>query len=255
MIPYVTLRPLDIGGMLLQPFALLVSFGVLLAHFLLVRRAGRLGLARAWAAEFSLAMVAAGFVGAVAFKLLYRPELLAAGITNLRVWPGISSFGGLFGALAGGFGYLTVRRAAWAQRWRYLDAASYAFPAGFAFGRLGCTVTHDHPGRRAVEPWLATVAYPDGPRYDLGLLEMLFLAAGFALFVWLDRRRPERPPGFFFGTLLTSYGVFRVALDQLHVDPPRYAGISVDQWSGGGLAALGFAVLLLVVRRGEGRPL
>lgn len=257
MIPYVTSGPLDIGGVLLQPFALLVSLGVLVAHFLLVRRAGRLGLERGWAAEFSLAMVAAGFVGAVLFKLLYRPELLAQGIANVRVWPGISSFGGLFGALAGGLGYLAARRSAWANRWRYLDTAAYTFPAGFAFGRLGCTITHDHPGRRAAEPWLATVAYPDGPRYDLGLLEMLFLAAGFALFVWLDRRQPAaRQPGFFFGWLLASYGVFRVALDQLHVDPPRYAGISVDQWSGGGLAALGIAVLLAVVqRRGAGRPL
>ena len=239
MIPYVTLPPLFIGNLVIQPFALLVSLGVLTAHFLLVARAKRRGLPGAWAAEMSLAMVAAGFAGAVLFKLLYRPELLAAALTgawgDVRL-PGISSFGGLFGALAGGLVYLLVRRVAAPDRLRYFDAVGFAFPFGFAFGRAGCTITHDHPGLRSDTGWL-TVAYPGGARWDLGLLELLFLLAVCAAFLWTDR--VARPRGFYVASMLIAYGVFRVALDRFHVDPVRYAGFSVDQWAGVSTAALG----------------
>lgn len=254
MIPYVTLPPFDIVGLMVQPFALLVSIGVLTAHLLLIRRAGRFGLSRAWAAEFSLAMVLAGFAGAILFKFLYRPELLADGWLRPRGLPGISSFGGLFGALAGGLLYLAVRRIAWPGRLRFFDAAALAFPFGFAFGRLGCAVMHDHPGRRAAAPWLLSVAYPDGPRYDLGLLELLFLLGLGAAFLFADRLR-SWPAGFFPGLLLTAYGLFRAGLDQLHVDPPRYAGFSVDQWSGAGLSLIGAGFLWNLLRSRQSRPL
>jgi phosphatidylglycerol:prolipoprotein diacylglycerol transferase len=247
MIPYVTLPRLAIGSMVIQPFALFVSIGVLVAHFRLLSRAQRVGLWRPWAAEMSVAMVAFGFAGAILFKLVYRPDLfLSPGCGS--VLPGISSFGGLFGALAGAWAYLLARRVTATERLRYLDAAAFAFPFGFVFGRLGCTLTHDHPGVRA-DNWL-TVAYPSGARYDLGLLEMLFLIVVCTAFIWLDRR--PRPRGFFLAAMLLGYGPFRVALDRLHVDPPRYAGISVDQWAGAVVTALG---LLFLYRSRTLRPL
>jgi phosphatidylglycerol---prolipoprotein diacylglyceryl transferase len=238
MIPYVTAPPFFIGDVAVQPFALLVSAGILVAHFLLLARASRAGLIRGWAAEMSLAMVICGFAGAVLFKLLYRPELIATvGWTGaLRNFPGISSFGGLFGALAGGWSYLLARRVSGADRLRYFDAVGFSFPFGFSFGRLGCTLAHDHPGLRSDSGWL-TVAFPDGARYDLGLLELLSLIVTGAMFVWLDRQ--PRPPGFFAATMLLLYGPFRVALDRLHVDPPRYAGLSVDMWAGGAITLAG----------------
>jgi phosphatidylglycerol---prolipoprotein diacylglyceryl transferase len=233
MIPYVTLPPISIGSLVLQPFALLVSAGVLISHFTLLSRARRHNLNRGWAAEMSVAMVACGFAGAVLFKFLYRPESWAAGI-----WPGISSFGGLFGALAGGALYLVwARRIRGPERLRYFDSVAFAFPFGFTFGRLGCALTHDHPGLRAADrAWLA-VAYPDGARYDLGLLEMLFLMAVCGVFLGLERR--PRPAGFFVAAMLLAYGLFRIALDRLHVDPPRYGGVTVDQWAGAAAAGIG----------------
>ncbi len=252
MIPYVTLPPLMIGSLLVQPFALLVSIGVLVAHFLLLSRAHRMGLLRPWAGELSVVMVICGFAGAVLFKPLYRPDLLAeAGWGAWRNLPGISSFGGLFGALGAAWIYLAlVRRVGAPDRLRYLDAVGFAFPFGFVFGRLGCTLTHDHPGLRATAASWFTVAYPDGARYDLGLVELLYLLVLCAVLLRLDRR--PRRSGFFITAMLLTYGLFRVALDRLHVDPPRYASLSVDQWSGLAVALLG---LVFAWRFRPARPL
>jgi phosphatidylglycerol---prolipoprotein diacylglyceryl transferase len=123
----------------------------------------------------------------------------------------------------------------------------YAVPFGWFFGRVACYLVHDHPGLRT-SSWLA-VKYPGGARYDLGLLEAMFLVLLCGAF-WLLARAP-RPPGFFFGAFFLAYGVFRVGLDQLHVDPPRYAGISVDHWAYGAATLAGAAVLWHVYRAPE----
>src|SRR5699024_7649510 len=68
-----------------------------------------------------------------------------------------------------------------------------------------------------------------GARYDLGLIEALFLFALAIVFYCLDSR--VRRPGFFFAAYFCVYGPFRFLLDRLHVDPPRYFGWSVDQYA------------------------
>jgi phosphatidylglycerol:prolipoprotein diacylglycerol transferase len=90
---------------------------------------------------------------------------------------------------------------------------------------MGCYLVHDHPGIRTTS--FLSVRYPEGTRYDLGLLEALFLIALAAVFLFLDRK--PRPRGFFYVAFLLLYGLFRFQLDRLHVDPPRYAGWTVDQ--------------------------
>ena len=87
-------------------------------------------------------------------------------------------------------------------------------------GRVGCALVHDHKGL-FTHSWIA-VRFPEGARFDLGLIECLFLAALSALFLWLDRR--PRPVGFYFGLFWLCYGLFRVLLDTLHVQPWRFYG-------------------------------
>src|SRR5262249_28019529 len=56
----------------------------------------------------------------------------------------------------------------------YADLICSVLPVSWVFGRLGCAVVHDHKGAAAASPNILTVAFPDGPHYDLGLLEMLY---------------------------------------------------------------------------------
>jgi phosphatidylglycerol:prolipoprotein diacylglycerol transferase len=109
----------------------------------------------------------------------------------------------------------------------YFDALAFVFPQAWIFGRMHCAWVHDHPGIQT-NSWLG-VQFPGKTRYDLGVVEVLYLAAVIVLFYWLDRK--PRPPGFYLPAFLIPYGLFRLWLDTLHVDVMRYGGLSVDQWS------------------------
>jgi phosphatidylglycerol:prolipoprotein diacylglycerol transferase len=152
---------------------------------------------------------------------------------------GLSSFGGFAGGLIGAAMFFRIRGITRSQRVGFLDAVGFAVPFGWSVGRIGCYLMHDHPGVRT-SSWLG-VRYPEGVRYDLGLLEVLFLFALGAIFLFLDRK--PRPPGFFRAALFLSYGVFRILEDRLRIDPPRYFGWTVDQIAATAMIALGlFAI-------------
>lgn len=244
MIPYLELPYLHIGRFYLSASKVLVGGGIFLGHVLLLRRARLWGRDAGLAAGLSLCMVVAGFVGAHLFKLLYLPGV--GPVIRRQLWlvlsvfNGVASFGGIFAGLLAGLVYLRSKKLTASAALGYLDMVAYVFPFAWVFGRLACSLTHDHPGVRT-SSWLA-VRYPDGPRYDLGLLEVFYILLVMALFLVLDRR--ARPVGFYLGAFLLLYGPFRLLLDRLHVDVVRYLGWSVDQWAGGAATLLGVSVLV-----------
>jgi len=128
---------------------------------------------------------------------------------------------------------------------RYLDALAFVFPRAWLFGRIGCALSHDHPGI-PTQNWLG-VRYPDGTRYDLGLLEVFFTLAYLGLLAFLDRRK--WPHGFYLGLFLSAYGAFRLGLDRLHDTPLRYLGWTVDQYASTVALATGLAILVAALRR------
>lgn len=249
MLPYLDPSPLHVGGVWLRWPILFAATGVLTAHFLLLLRAKRLKLDLPTAASMSFFMVVAGVAGGRLFKLAYVPATWSQLTwTTLFSTGGLASFGGLLGGLIGAILYFAARRISPTNALDYLDALAAVFPMGWIFGRMGCAVVHDHPGL-ATTSFLA-VAYPDMPRYDLGLTEVLFFATVMIpLFVWLGRT--PRPRGFFLATFFVIYGAFRLWLDTLHVDPPRFAGVTVDQWAYGGMLAAGGLLVLWMRARNK----
>jgi phosphatidylglycerol:prolipoprotein diacylglycerol transferase len=123
------------------------------------------------------------------------------------------------------------------------------FPAAWAIGRLGCTLAHDHPGiHTSASNWLA-FAYPDGPRWDLGFLEMLFSIA-LTIATALLWRKP-RPLGTYISLTCLAYAPVRFALDFLRLPAEaegdaRYAGLTPAQWASFVLLAVGLGALWLV---------
>ncbi|MCC6588088.1 MAG: prolipoprotein diacylglyceryl transferase [Bryobacterales bacterium] len=246
LIPYFELSAIKLGPIRVAAQPLFGAIGILVAHFLYLRRTRHWKLDTQLAGWLSFTMVFVGLVGAFLFRWVYLANALRRDPWIwLKTTQGAASFGGIAAGLLAAVLFLRIRRVPGDLAWRYLDALASVFPFGWIFGRIGCSLIHDHPGLRSGS-WLA-VRYPDAPRWDLAVVEVLFFAIlVIPLFVWLARR--PRPAGFLLGLFLTLYGGFRVLLDRLHVDPPGYFGISVDQLAYGTACLIGVVILSRAIR-------
>jgi phosphatidylglycerol:prolipoprotein diacylglycerol transferase len=259
-LPDLVLVPADSFGLgrppvalAIKPFGTLVATGVYLGAWLSLRHGRRLGLDEKTLLRFMIWVLIGGFLGGHVFDVLwYFPErALKDPLSLLWIWQGLSSFGGFSGALLGAVAFRVFTRTPILV---LCDAVASAFPVGWALGRAGCAVAHDHPGLRS-DAWLA-VRYPGGGRFDLGLMEMALtipLAVGF-----LVLRRQPRPTGFFLGLVCIVYAPLRFVLDFLRArDLPmadaRYAGLTPAQWGSFALLVAG-ALILFRALQAPGEP-
>jgi phosphatidylglycerol:prolipoprotein diacylglycerol transferase len=241
----------------IQPFGVLVATGVLLGAWVAGRFALRNELDTVATGDLVTYAVVTGFIlGYFLNGMLYERETFMEALRHpsmfLSTWLGLSSYGGFFGGILGCF--------IW--KWRtkkellpYANAVCFGLPFGWLFGRLGCFVVHDHPGK-VTDFFLAVNEYrfgdpPFQPRHDLGFYEVLYSLLIIGLFVWLERRK-RRPVGFYCVLLPIVYAPVRFFLDFLRAAPleggdVRYAGLTPAQWAsilmlGVGLAVWQFAV-------------
>jgi len=266
LVPYLTLPEIPLGFLLyvpglgnlfdaahppsIKPFGALVAAGMYAGGGLAIRNARRQGIDADKMRDFAVWVIFGGLVGGhVLDAIFYHPhEVARAPVYLLKLWEGLSSFGGFVGAIIGALLWKLRKKE---NMLLYCEMGSSAFPLGWVFGRAGCAVVHDHPGRFS-EAWFA-VRYPSigssVGRYDLGLYEMMLtipLALAFILFF----RRGTRATGFYMGWMCVLYAPVRFLLDFLREQEgvgadPRYAGLTPAQWACFGLAAMGTYFLRL----------
>ncbi len=245
-LPYIDIKSitLPVIGLKLHPFGALVATGVMIGSALAVRRAVARGLSRQRFESLVTYCLVFGFIlSHVLDELMYRPrEVLANPLQLLFVWKGISSYGGFIGGFVGAM--------VWRYRFKeqllpYAEQITAVFPVSWVFGRAGCSVAHDHIGRLSNSPF--AVAFPTGPRFDLGLLEMLITIpiAAFMLYFARGRRRI----GEITGVVCMIYAPIRFPLDALRATDisgadARYAGLTPAQWLSMGMFAVGLWLYL-----------
>jgi phosphatidylglycerol:prolipoprotein diacylglycerol transferase len=165
----------------------------------------------------------------------------------------------------------------------FADLILAVFPVAWIFGRSGCTVVHDHPGAPATAAdWLA-VAYPSAhvgeiplsvprstfgpieiihgtfPRYDLGILELLFtifVALAFAI-TW----KRVLPVGSYVVATALTYAPTRFVMDFYRITrdvggenaDPRYGQLTFAQWCCVALFVYGIGMIAYIMRlKGRG---
>jgi phosphatidylglycerol---prolipoprotein diacylglyceryl transferase len=246
VIPYFELREIPVGGgRSLAVFGTLVVVGILAGAWFAERRARLTGIPPAEVSGAIVSAVVPGVLAAHLVALLSQPEgtVRWSPAVVLQFWNGMSSFGGLAGAFLGLCVYYGRARRWWLPM---ADVLVQALVVGWVFGRLGCTLVHDHIGKRS--EFLLAIRFPDGPRHDLGLYELLYTVVVLVPAVVVLNRRP-RPAGTSIVALALLYAPFRFLADLLRqTDLPgadaRYVGLTVGQYGCLVLALGGVAVAI-----------
>lgn len=167
----------------------------------------------------------------------------------------VSFFGGLFGGLATGLGWLAIRRKSLAPA---AGMAVEAMLVGLAVARLGSLFIAEHLGKRTGLPFGFTIPSgsfaaggecfePGDTCHQTALYELLsLLALLVAAHLWRRREVSDRAIA---SAMLIGYGLTRLLVVEPFRTSLRVFGLTGSQWASILLAAGGI-LLMLRVRRG-----
>ncbi|MCL1925934.1 MAG: prolipoprotein diacylglyceryl transferase, partial [Syntrophorhabdaceae bacterium] len=151
MIPYFPQPRLHLfGPVYLYGFGTMVAVALFVGWRITTARCRKEGLDPDRMQDMFGWVVVTGFIVAHLYSVLayYPQDVMRNPLMLLKMWENISSFGGIAGGILGFWLYFRFKGngISFKEQIRYLDVAAYAFPFGWLFGRLGCTLAHDHPG-------------------------------------------------------------------------------------------------------------
>jgi phosphatidylglycerol:prolipoprotein diacylglycerol transferase len=271
-LPYFHLGSLDVG-IPIQAFGVIVAIGVLIGAGLLRRYAEWHGVEDDHIRGLTGWVTVCGFIGAHVFDVLFYQwdKFVANPILILKIWEGISSYGGFLGGAFGWWFYVWWKR----LPMRLLaDVTIVGLLPAFSIGRIGCTVVSDHIGAAVdTTKWYAVLAmdyprhmgdlaehYPEIttptiPAWNLGFLELLYLVPVNLFILWYAFRSSKRPNAGMV-TVLTGvlYAPVRFFLDYLRVNPeadPRYLGLTFAQWASIGFFGAAVALAVRIAKTGK----
>ena len=245
-------------------YALCIILGITLAIILTNRRLVKRG-GEPWALiDVAIWAVVLGIVGSRVYHVLTHPsDFFYPGAdpwAPFRIWDGgIAIFGGLIG---GAIGAWIGCRFAGIRFWSFADAMAPGMLIGQAFGRIGNWFNHELFGLPTDVPWGLEIEKTN-PAFPVGLAEgtlfhptflyeMLWLFAGAAVLLLLDRRFELR-----WGKLWACYmiwaGLGRIVWESIRIDPSEiYFGLRVNVWGAIVLVALGVILFVVQSRRHSG---
>ena len=239
-IPSPSSGSIEIFGLRLNAYGLMIALGVVVAVRIAGRRAERIGAGTI--DDFSsIAMwaVPAGVIGGRAYHVLTDIEKFRGNWDDtIKIWQGgLGVWGGVTVGIAVGL---------WRARVRGLDAwvmgacAAPAIPVAQAIGRWGNWFNQELFGRPTDLPWALEVSaatarkagYPPGTTFHP---TFLYESIGCLVLAWLlvavVERRLRPPRGRMLVWYAAGYTFLRFYVESLRIDPARSAaGLRLNQW-------------------------
>jgi phosphatidylglycerol:prolipoprotein diacylglycerol transferase len=222
----------------------LALVGLGLAVWLSLRDLGRLGLGRRQVvAALAWGLPAGLLVGHLVHVLGWWDYYLT---TSGAIWQLNLDSLSLWGALLGGLLLASARlKHDLPRRRRIFDVIAPNAGLGIAIGRLGAFLDGHGQGLPSDLPWATQyasrlAATPDFgvPRHPAQVYDALI---ALALFVALSRAPPGLPAGSRLAAFLVLYGVGRVVLGSVRLDPAFLFGLQLEQILA--LGAIGFGLV------------
>ncbi|MGB5218829.1 MAG: prolipoprotein diacylglyceryl transferase family protein [Smithella sp.] len=244
-----TVELLHIGSIPIHTFGLLVATGIFAGRALAIHRAKQAGIEPEEMDEAILyTLISAFFFAHFTEVVFYHPEQISRHglIYLLKVWKGLSSFGGFLGGIFGFLLFVYTKKVR--SPLLFAECILQGLVLGWIFGRLGCTIAFDHPGK--LSNFFLAFDQPGGARHNLGFYEFLFTSL--ILFpATLFLHRFQVKPGTYSVVVLILYMPVRFFMDFLRLDAVekegdmRYLGLTPAQY---GCILLFMLALFLAVR-------
>ena len=274
-VPFFHRGEIDVG-IPIQYFGIIVAAGVLIGASLLRRYAEWHGVSDDHIRGLTGWITVTGFLGAHWFDAFFYnwDKLLKEPILFVKIWDGISSYGGFIGGAMGFALYVWWKRLPVRL---FADIAITGLLPAFTIGRIGCTIVSDHVGAFVDKSeWYAWLAM-DYPRdfnnatvlhaanlhredatitmWNLGLVEFLYLVPVNLLVLGLAFRSSKRMPAGFIVVLTGMlYAPVRFFLDFLRPSDsdPRYFYLTFAQYAS--ILAFGVAAFAGILILLNGKP-
>lgn len=242
MIPYTPIHEIHLGPIKMQVWGLLVAIGIIVALFLALRRAKKLGIKKAWIYDLTFYSILFGLVGSrIGYVLFSWPTEVPLTLLNaLNITNGGLSF--TFGFLAAAIADVIYMKMKKIQVFRLADFMAPYIVLAHTVGRVGCFLIGDHIGK-ATDFFLGVIVNGTA-RHNVALYEIFILVFIFAVLVYL--RRFKAFDGFIAASYLALYSALRFPLEFLRTDPTYY-GFTAAQYVLTGLFTV--SVLFLVINR------
>jgi phosphatidylglycerol:prolipoprotein diacylglycerol transferase len=237
MIPFFQFQTINVGPITIQVWGLFVALGIATAIGLAYFLCRRYLLSVDLLLDMAIWALVGGMVMARIFHVaLYNPGFFAAHPEEiLQVWHGgASSLGGFAGAALSVWIFSKKRKLTLKELLPYFDIGAVSLWLGWGIGRIGCFLIHDHPG--TMTSFVLGVNFPDGARFDLGLLESLLGFVLFAVFYLLFRKLITIRWGLVASLSFIVYAIVRFFFDFLRIPAAvpggdlRYASLTPAQW-------------------------
>jgi prolipoprotein diacylglyceryl transferase len=249
-----------IGPLQLRLYGLMIGLGVVAAMWLATRRWEQRGGDPGDIYAIAMWAVPAGLVGARLYHLAtdwrsYEGRWLDA----FAVWKGGLGIPG--GLIAGVVTGVIVARRRHLPVVELMDVVEPALPLAQAIGRLGNWFNQELFGRPTRLPWGLKIDVANRPTgyltattfHPTFLYEALWNLLLVVLLLRLDRTR-RMAPGSLFWCYVAGYGLGRLWVESLRVDPAsEILGLRVNIWTSS-LAIVTAAVVLIARRRSSARP-
>lgn len=250
MIPFFQFELIYLGPITIYVWGIFVALGIIAGITFAYFFSKKYLLSGEVILDMAIWMLLGGFIMARVFHVLfYNPVYFVENpVEIIKVWHGgASSLGGFVGAGVSLWLFAKKRRFSFKELLPYFDIGALGFWLGWGVGRIGCFLIHDHPG--TLTHFVLGVKFPDGTRFDLGLLESILGFILFIVFYLLFKKLIKIRFGLVAAYSIASYAVGRFLLDFLRAAPDfpggdvRYLVLTPAQW--GMLAVLaGLTVVL-----------
>jgi len=249
----VTSTGLELFGLSIRWYGLLIALGMALGILLASLREKRYGLPKDTAIDLALIGVPSAILGARLYYVAFSWDSYAADPASaLYIWQGgLAIYGGILGGLLGGYIYSRVKRLDFLT---LADLAAPGFAIGQAVGRWGNFFNQEAYGVPVTAEWMkrfpiAVHIQSDGLwHFATFFYESLWCLCIVIVLLTLERKNRFRRPGDVFLTYVLLYSIERTLVEGLRTDSLYWGPVRVSQ-ALSIFAAIASAILLAVRRR------